>query len=459
MTNLVDFEAVLSLIDQSISPSYLNPTQEIVLREVWNGKTYSEMAYQHNYDSEYIKSVGCNLWQILSRTFDKQINKSNFVPFMRQRITQLLEQKALESKDYQQVQPSSNNLRDRHNFHWTTAPDIKFFEGRVEEINTLELWSQDPDSRCIIISGMVGSGKTTLVTKFARKIKNQFDYVIWFSLLQTPTLTTLVNSYLKIINHQTEAQIDAKSLELSFLLSEFINCLKQKKILLVLDDLHCIFDVNKTNASYKKDFEEYGRFLRSIISTEHQSLLVATSRIKPKMLEYYSDNQVKILDLQGFNVQATKAIINSQNNNRLEEEQLLFLSKSLQSNPQLLNIVKNHLDDFGDFIEDNAEQVLQDIILIDEISNLLEQELFYLSALEKEIIYWLAISYSPVSLEELSHYVEKSQGKLRFVQSINSLTKRSLIIKKNPTFSLMPIMKIYVRRKLVKQALQSENHN
>jgi len=402
------------------------------------------MAYQHNYDSEYIKSVGCNLWQLLSRTFDRQVNKSNFVPFMRQRVTQLVDEKTLKVQDHQ-VQPIKNRLANQQNYYWTTAPDVKFFEGRTQEINTLELWSKDPDSRCIIISGMVGSGKTTLVTKFARKIKNQFDYVIWFSLLQTPTLATLINSYLKIIKHQNETPIDFGSLELSFSLSEFINCLKQKKILLILDDLHCIFDVNETNASYKKDFEEYGRFLRSIISTNHQSLLVATSCIKPKMLEYYNDNQVKMLDLQGFNIQATKAIINSQNNSLLEEEELLFLSTSLQSNPQLLNIVKNHLDDFGDFLANNAEQVLQDMILIDEISNLLEQELFHLSDLEREIIYWLAI--------------EKSQGKLKFVQSINSLIKRSLIIKKNSTYTLMPIMKIYVRRKLVKQALVREKYN
>jgi len=458
MTNLVNFDAILSLIDQSISPSYLNPTQEIVLREVWNGKTYSEMAYQHNYDSEYIKSVGCNLWQLLSRTFDRQVNKSNFVPFMRQRVTQLVEEKTVKSQD-PQVQSVDTNLVDQQHYHWMTAPDVKFFEGRAEEINTLELWSKDPDSRCIIISGMVGIGKTTLVTKFARKIKNQFDYVIWFSLLQTPTLETLINSYLKIIKHQNETPIDFDSLELSFSLSEFINCLKQKKILLILDDLHCIFDVNETNASYKEDFEEYGQFLRSIISTNHQSLLVATSRIKPKMLEYYSDNQVKMLDLQGFNIQATKAIINSPNDTLLKEKELLFLSTSLQSNPQLLNIVKTHLDDFGDFLANNAEQVLQDIILIDEISNLLEQELFHLSDLEREIIYWLAISCSPVSLEELIHYVEKSQGKLKFVQSLNSLIKRSLIIKKNSTYTLMPIMKIYVRRKLVKQALVREKYN
>jgi hypothetical protein len=87
MNNSIDFNSVLSLIDRTISPTYLSATQEIVLREVWNGKTYSKMACDYNYDPEYIKTVGCNLWQILSNAFNEQINKSNFVPYMRQRIS------------------------------------------------------------------------------------------------------------------------------------------------------------------------------------------------------------------------------------------------------------------------------------------------------------------------------------------------------------------------------------
>jgi predicted transcriptional regulator len=55
--------------------------------------------------------------------------------------------------------------------------------------------------------------------------------------------------------------------------------------------------------------------------------------------------------------------------------------------------------------------------------------------------------------------VEKSQYKLKFTKSIDSLVKRTLVINNNPTYSLMPIMKIYVRKKLVKQALQGENYN
>jgi Cdc6-like AAA superfamily ATPase len=453
MLNLHDFETVLPLIDRLIRPSYLNSTQEMVLRGVWNGKTYVEIAGQYNYDSEYVKGVGCNLWQTLSRTFDKQINKSNFVPFMRQQIAQLVEENISPSAEAPIQSPLCKN---QQRYHWTTAPDIKFFAGRAEELNTLELWSQDPETRCIIVSGMVGSGKTTLVTELAKRNKDKFDYVIGFSLLQTPSLSTLLHSYLKTIRQTNEAQTNAKHLDLSFLLAEFINCLKKERILLILDDLHCIFDTDETRKRNKERIKEYSQFLSSLISIDHQSLLITTSCIKPKMLEYYDESQVRMLDLQGFKIKTSEAILNSHSNISLEAEQLLFLSESVQSNPQLLNIVRNHLTDFRDFLEEDIEQILSDIVVIDGISNLLEQELFYLSDLEKEIIYWLATSCHPITREELSLHIEKSQSKLKFIQSINSLIKRTLVINNDSTYSLMPIMKIYVRKKLVKQALRVE---
>ena len=455
MTNSIDFESVLSLIDKTISPTYLNPTQEIVLREVWNGKTYSKMACDYNYDPEYIKTVGCNLWHTLSSAFDEQINKGNFVPFMRRKISQLVEDKKNQSENYQ-TKALPANFPGRKTGHWTTAPNTKYFVGRESEIRLLDSWTQDSDCRCIVVSGMSGCGKTTLVTKFARDIKDNFDYVIWFSLDHTPPLTTLLNNYLKIIKQHSEEKNYSEPLELSFLLSEFIDCLKQQKVLLILDGLQSILEVNRTHFSYKKEFDDYGQFLRSIISTNHQSLLIASSRIKPKFLEYYASSQVRFLDLQGFNKQTTKIFLSLESNSSLEEQKLLSLSATLQNNPQLLKIVENHLDIFS---EDNTEQVLQDLSLLEAISNLLEQELSYLSDLDKEIIYWLAISCSPISLKELSNYLELSKPKLKLFHSVNCLTKRSLIIQNDTQYSLMPIMKSYLRRKFVKQALQSNNHH
>ncbi len=455
MKQKIDFESVLLLVDRAISPTYLNPTQEIVLREVWNGKTYTRMAYDYNYDPEYIKTVGCNLWQTLSRAFDEQINKSNFVPFMRQRLSSRgSEEKKLISQDDSAPLSASIKSRKQQFCNWTTAPSIKHFLGREQELATLGSWSQDPGCRLIVVSGMTGAGKTTLVKEFANSIKEEFDYVIWFSLSQLPSLTKLLNKYLRIINQDLDDGREPKPQELSFLLSEFIDCLRRQKILLVLDGLQHILEVNQSSISYKEYFEGYGQFLRSIISTDHQSLLITTSRIKPKLLEYYASNQVKFLDLLGFSEETTLRFFNANTDSYWKKKELLHLSETVQNNPQLLKIAHNHLDVFA--VED-ADQIIEDLSLLEAISDLLEQELSYLSDLDKEIIYWLAISDKPLSLDELSRYVKYSLSKLKFSQSIQSLVERSLMSKKMDrqeyVYSLMPIMKIHLRRKLVRAAL------
>ncbi len=453
MNKTIDFESVLFLVDQAISPTYLNSTQEIVLREVWNGKTYTKMAYDYNYDPEYIKTVGCNLWQTLSNAFDEQVNKSNFVPFMRQKVSQFVEEKShrLQNNHHSdQSSPLPVSRSKQQYCNWTTAPSIKHFMGRNEELRILGSWSSDPDCRLIVVSGMTGAGKTTLVTKFANSIKEDFDYVIWFSLSQLPSLTELLHEYLKIINHSPDRTKDWIPQELSFLLSQFIDCLKQHKILLVLDGLESILEVNQTCVSYKRDFEGYGQFLRSIISTNHQSLLITTSRIKPKLLKYYASNQVRFLDLQGIDEQSTMTFLNADMEQPLAEQELRRLSENLQNNPQLLKIANNHLDLYS---EDDAEQVIEDLSLLKAIRDLLEQELAYLSNLDKKIVYWLAISCDPLSFTELEKQTRNSQSKIEFSRSLKSLRERSLVIKQDKFFVLMPIMKVYLRRKLVEQAL------
>ena len=448
MKKTIDFESVLFLVDKAISPTYLNPTQEIVLREVWNGKTYTKMAYDYNYDPEYIKTVGCNLWQTLSRAFDEQINKSNFVPFMRQKIGAAFTESDRRSKS--EVESAHiSGVQSKHKFcSWTTAPDVKHFVGREQELAILTSWSQEDDCRLIVVSGMTGSGKTTLVTEFANSIKEQFDYVIWFSLSQRPSLTKLLREYLNTINHQRSEDLNPE--ELSFLLSEFIECLKNRRILLVLDGLQCILEVNQNSVSYRAEFEGYGQFLRSIISTEHQSLLVTTSRLKPKLLEYYASNQVKFLNLKGLKEKTVTDFLGINGDASMKGKDLLDLANNLQHNPQLLKIANNHLDMFS---EGDAEQVVEDLCLLEAIGELLDRELSYLTPLDKEIVYWLAISCTTMSSEDLRKQLGYSQSKLKFLHSLKSLGERSLVIKESNSYALMPIMRVYLRRKLVKQAL------
>ena len=82
-------EEVLVLVDTILKPRYLNQVQELVLRQSWEGRTYSEIAANHGYDAEYIKNVGFGLWQSLSERLGEKVSKSNFRSIVRRCSSQL----------------------------------------------------------------------------------------------------------------------------------------------------------------------------------------------------------------------------------------------------------------------------------------------------------------------------------------------------------------------------------
>ncbi|MFB2970437.1 AAA-like domain-containing protein [Aerosakkonema sp. BLCC-F183] len=56
----------------------LNPVQEMVLREVWQGETYSKIASASHYGEHYLRNTASSLWQLLSGIFNTTITKANF---------------------------------------------------------------------------------------------------------------------------------------------------------------------------------------------------------------------------------------------------------------------------------------------------------------------------------------------------------------------------------------------
>lgn len=57
----ITIEQALVLIDTMLTPAKLTNTQELVFRQCWEGKSYSEIAEKAGYDAEYIKSIGAKL--------------------------------------------------------------------------------------------------------------------------------------------------------------------------------------------------------------------------------------------------------------------------------------------------------------------------------------------------------------------------------------------------------------
>jgi hypothetical protein len=448
ITNSSNFELVIPLIDDVIRPSYLNKIQEIILKQVWEGKTYSEIANHYNYDSEYVKTKGCELWKLLSKSFGTQISKSNFVPFMRSQIN-LLESNSKPAPE--QVITVSNDL-ERERIYWTTAPDVANFQGRTAELTELNNWSQDSLCRCIVISGMVGCGKTTLATKFAKEIRDRFEYVIWFSLTDYTSVKNLLINYLKILDVRSEQNYADDANNIGNLLTQFVECLRTHRCLLIVDGVESILEGNGAAVSYRQGSEEYAQLLRCLVATEHQSLSVFTSSIKPKVLEYYASDRVAFLQLKGLKQSSVDKIYRNRFKNNLTELQWQDLGDYCHYNPQILNIF---VGNYNNILPEDFEWSLKEISLLREIEKLLEREFQYFSELEKEIIYWLAINCSCKKVELLEHKITNFRPKSQLQESFDFLNKRGLILKQDNSYILQPLIKDYIQRKLVKIGLQN----
>jgi hypothetical protein len=77
-------EEALAIVDAILAPERLNSLQELVFRNCWAGQTYQEIAQSAGYDPDYIRLVGCRLWQTLAKATGEKITKSNVHVVLRQ---------------------------------------------------------------------------------------------------------------------------------------------------------------------------------------------------------------------------------------------------------------------------------------------------------------------------------------------------------------------------------------
>ncbi|MEA5449596.1 AAA-like domain-containing protein [Leptolyngbya sp. CCNP1308] len=70
-------DEALALLDQLLPGSTFSNLQETVFSQVWEGKTYAEIAESCGYDHSYIRDVGFRLWQALSESLNQKVSKSN----------------------------------------------------------------------------------------------------------------------------------------------------------------------------------------------------------------------------------------------------------------------------------------------------------------------------------------------------------------------------------------------
>lgn len=334
---------------------------------------------------------------------------------------------------------------------WGEAPQTISFYGREQELVELKQWVLTDHCRVILVLGLGGIGKTTLVTTLAQQIKDKFRYVFWCSLRHAPRAKDILEKCLLFVTNQQRTDLPA---DMDELISLLISCLREHRTLLILDNFESVLQSRYQAGQYLEGYEDYSKLLLRVGEAQHQSCLLVTSREKPGQISYLEGKTLPIRSVQLFG-------IGQDEGRKLLEDSGLFgqdedwaeLVRLYAGNPLALKLMAEPI---REVFAGNIAAFLRDgETVFGDVYNLLDQQFHRLSELEQEVIYWLAIEREATSSDELRSdmlgYV--AQGTL--VEALHSLRRRSMIERNaQALFMLQPEIMEYVTARVVKQVVE-----
>lgn len=331
---------------------------------------------------------------------------------------------------------------------WGEAPDVSIFYGRTDELNQLRQWIEIDHCRLIALLGIGGIGKTTLSVKLAQQIARKFEYMIWCSLRHAPAIEDHLANLLSIFHQQP---ITNGSIKVNAQLSQVMEYLRSHRCFLVLDAYETVLSSGKPAGYYREGYQEYGQLLTRIGESKHQSCVLLTTWEKPKEIAALEGVSlpVRSLQLNGLG-EAAKEILREKGLSEPEKWQELI--KAYRGNPLALKIVATTIIDlFGG----SVSEFLSKSLYLGDIEYLLYQQFNRLSELEKDLIYWLAINGSPVSLSQLQKNISSQVSISELLNLMESLGRRCLIEKNwensDTMFALQPLLLRYVTKQYSQQ--------
>ncbi len=396
----------------------MKPIQSAVVLQVWEQNSYQSIATKLGYEPDYIKQIASELWQLLSGIIGTRVSKSNLCSILQNYRASLI------------------------TTDWGEKIDVSQFYGRTTELAILSRWILGDRCRVVTLLGIGGIGKTALSVKLAAQLQGEFEYVIWRSLRNAPALPDLLADIIALVSRQQEIAIAPNTH-----ISRLIHYLQQHRCLLVLDNVESIL-LSERPRQYLAGYESYGELFRQVGECAHQSCLLLTSREQiAEVATFAGENlPIRILPLQGLSIDESMLI--------LEDKGLpLTIDKGQQlidlyaGNPLALKIISTSiLELFDGQISDFFEQ---GAAVFNGIRLLLDRQFDRLSAVEAQIMYWLAIDREWVSMGELRADIIPAISIAQLLESLEYLQGRSLIEKKSGKFTQQPVVMEYTIDKLL----------
>ncbi|TAF05893.1 MAG: AAA family ATPase [Nostocales cyanobacterium] len=441
---------VVKFVDKIVfdkTGKHLDDIQIAVVQGTWERQTYDDIAQECNVTKNHVGDVGAELWQLLSKAFDEDIKKNNFrSTFERLQITssQFINiQSSHNFKFCSYPTQNNNNSQENHIHHklsyhdLTLASKIINFYNRETELKTLSNWILNQKTPLISVLGLSGIGKTTLVKRFVDLNLQQFEVIIWRSLKFPKSLNLLIDDLLNVCKQETKEVIDDK-------LKQLFDIFKDKKCLIILDNLENIFIHRQYAGQYKPEHQDYQTFLQMITGIEHQSSIILISQEKCQEMisldsELYPSH---CLELSGLGDAATEIL----KNQRLQDEEVwLNLIKLYEGHPRYLQYISILIKEVfqgevAEFLKEN------NLILTEDIKSMFYLTWMRLSEVEKQMLLEVSQTKQPLSRDEIKKLLSPSSTDV--INGIQSLNRRFLLTKSETNeklFNLSPVLKAYLK--------------
>lgn len=334
---------------------------------------------------------------------------------------------------------------------WGEAPDVPVFYGRTEELNTLKQCISKKGCRLVALLGMGGIGKTSLAAKLAKDIQGEFDVIVWRSLRHAPTLNQLLSNLIPLLSNQQPCSL-LEDTDTNLLISQFIECLRVRRCLVVFDDTEMLMRSCDRAGHYREGYQSYSDLMRQLSQQPHQSCLLFNSWEKPLEMELLENKTCCAcsLKLDGLPIKDAQKILEAHNlsGSEIERHRLINIYRG---NPLALNIAATTIQEFfhgsiSDFFNFNT------LIISEPLKAILFEHLSRLDGSERQVMCYLAAHHQPVSLIELRNYFNFEgfaplDSASQLINVLQSLERRSIIEKISNTsemaFTLQPsVMKV-----------------
>lgn len=315
--------------------------------------------------------------------------------------------------DWQEiVEPSQNPVPG------DPVPADPNFYGRIAELAELTSWVTNPHCRLIILYGLAGIGKSSLVGKLLERVSGSFERVEW----KTFSYGDSVQSTLIDLLQQLDSPNSCGELNLQQLKERLWQQLEQHRCLIILEQEH---------NEYTDKFDDYKQLLRKLLQAygkPHQScILLITSYEKPDEVTAVANHRdaAKSLRLGGVDVATGLEILHSKEPKLLENLAAASeLVTRFDGYPLALKLVSSHI---RDRYHGKIADFLSHLSLPESIEGIIKQQIEDLDAPARAILDILKDA-EPMSQPQLhAACCESMHSDLDFIRAKDILERRSLL--------------------------------